>query len=188
MKKILFSVLMIGVVTALVAGGTIAYFTTSASAPATSFATGTLSLELGGQMSAAVDFSSMLPGHWYKKTLTVKNNGNYDELYKLAFKDLTNPDGKWLAGQITVQLYYHDNHPEDGTSNPGWGYAGLLTNCTSDRAPQSEYMLRVGNTDTWDIYFMLNADAGNQYQNASTQATLQVNAQQYNPPQDVTLP
>jgi len=79
-KKIILSLSVIGIVAAIVIGGTIAYFTDTETSEGNTFTAGTLDLsipESDNPQEFPVSFTDMVPGEWTEKqTLKLKNTGS----------------------------------------------------------------------------------------------------------------
>jgi len=73
MRKILLSILTIGLVSSLTIGATQAYFSDTETIPNNTFAAGDLDLELGGQATLPFSVSNVVPGDNGKGTVTLTN-------------------------------------------------------------------------------------------------------------------
>lgn len=109
MKRILLSLLVIGAVAALISGGTLAYFSDTATSTTNTFSAGTLVLKIsdnnesyGDTVSASwASPAAWAPGQSVTEVINFKNEGTIGihELYA-DWTNLTDPDG--LANAIEV--------------------------------------------------------------------------------------
>ncbi|HUT96049.1 MAG TPA: TasA family protein [Candidatus Paceibacterota bacterium] len=100
MKKIILSLAIVGVVGAIVIGGTIAYFSDTETSTGNTFTAGTLDLDLTDSSEDGTEgetgtfrFSNMAPGHFEGEPLTLRNVGSVDGYINLLNIIATNTEG-----------------------------------------------------------------------------------------------
>jgi hypothetical protein len=122
MKKIILSLAIVGIVGAIAVGGTIAYFSDTATITGNTFTSGTLDLQIDSDASSSnyawsdgfsnpTPFSNLYPGFTDEQIIDIWNAGSVDGY---ATIDL-NRTSSWsdLAGVLNFRVYYDGNH--DGT-------------------------------------------------------------------------
>jgi len=78
-KRIMLSLMIIGLVSALVGGATFAVFSSTATNAANTFNAGTVVIEAGAiAQTSALDITSLAPGDVYSGSFTVTNSGTLD--------------------------------------------------------------------------------------------------------------
>jgi spore coat-associated protein N len=99
MNKILTSLLMIGVVAAMVGAGTWAYFSDVETSTGNTFTAGTLNLKVdsdpdnGQPVNAMITVGNLKPGDHGSKVIPLSNTGSLNGVLKLQFKDVVNTEG-----------------------------------------------------------------------------------------------
>jgi predicted ribosomally synthesized peptide with SipW-like signal peptide len=136
-KKILVSMMVIGLVAALAGAGLYAYFNDTETSSGNTFTAGTLDLEVnGGGSVLPISVSNMKPGDADEVTIKVDNTGSIAGYLCMWIKDVTNspgttpepeptPDNGELGAsiQITIWLDDGDNIWEEGEKvyiGPAW--------------------------------------------------------------------
>lgn len=77
-KKILLSLIGIGIVGSLIGMGTFASFTATTTNPGNTFSTGTLSITTSRPTQSVMTFANLIPGDVVTQALTLTNNGTID--------------------------------------------------------------------------------------------------------------
>jgi len=134
MKKILMSILTIGIAAGMIGLGTLANYSDTETSTGNTFTAGTLDLKVGGQDDLNVvhfELSNLAPGwsHTYKWTL--KNAGSVDGVVTICFSHV-------------VELENGTNEPEEAAENFVFTPAGC--------PPQT-----VGISDTGELGYFLRA-------------------------------
>jgi hypothetical protein len=183
-KRILLAALTIMVVSALVVGGTIAYFSGTADQN-TSVTTATINI--GGAVNFPLDFLNMLPGESQSKEVAVQNGGSRSaDLYVQLLStsggtnfctpndvlDVTIQQINGWGGGV-INTWYNDSICK---LFPGWS-SSTIAKVAEDVAAYGWAYFRVTLT--------LDATAGNAYQGASNTDTVHLIAVQYDGPPPV---
>ncbi|MCC7372262.1 MAG: hypothetical protein IT306_27860 [Chloroflexi bacterium] len=101
-RLLLATVLLLGALTGLVEGGTVAYFRGAATSTGSAFTAGTIDIA-NSPTSALLTFSDLVPGESVTAPLTVSNSGTLSLRYALA-ATVTNDDGKGLGAQLYLAV------------------------------------------------------------------------------------
>jgi signal peptidase len=155
-KKTITSLLVIGLISALIAGGTFAWFTSTASNDDNSFSTGTLVIDQPAlNVSGGWTITGAYPGYSQSHAFTIRNGGTVPLNWTAGiagsgalFGPVNDPDGAYDNNPATVSLT-----PEGGKLNPGASTAVRAT-------------------------FSMPLAAGNGYQNTAGAVTVTVNGTQ----------
>jgi len=128
MKKIILSLAIVGIVGAVAIGGTIAYFSDTATVSGNTFTSGTLNLQIDSNplpsqadwsegFANSTGFTDLYPGYTSQQIIDIYNAGSIDGI---ATIDL-NRTSAWsdLAGVLNFHIWYDDNN--DGA----WADTGL---------------------------------------------------------------
>ena len=207
LKKVLFALMAIAVVASLLTGGTLAYFTSSATSEDNELTAGTLVVSLGGTdnegtpvTSPAPFFaiSAMAPGDTTTACVEVRNDGTLDMLYRMYLTNVvqTTVDSTDFADQLEVTVTLR---PSSVCSIPG-GYTAYGTADEVAYGPGSlSGIIGQGNAldnedDAFGIVGPLEPDyvavykvdielpfltTGNEWQGASFTSDLQIDATQF---------
>ncbi|MBI4492969.1 MAG: hypothetical protein HY690_09270 [Chloroflexi bacterium] len=100
-RLLLTGILVVGVLSGFVEGGTVAYFTSAATSAGNQFTAGTLTLA-AGIASGTLTVSNVVPGDSFTAQLTIQNGGNLDLRYAMASDTVGDADLK-SALQLTVR-------------------------------------------------------------------------------------
>lgn len=102
MKKILISLAIIGAVSAIVAGGTIAYFSDTETSTGNTFTAGTLDLKLNAGDANVVMFnvSNLVPGQSGGAEVTLNNAGSINGYIDFDFSNLVDRDNSCIEPEI----------------------------------------------------------------------------------------
>lgn len=135
MKKILMSLMAIGLVVGLVGAGTMAYFSDTETSTGNTFTAGTLDIALGTS-SWSADFDNMKPGDTVTFTLPVNNEGSLPLNYTVT----TTLSGTLAGGvnpctQVTA--------PTSGSLDVG-GSVNIVVSITMPSAADNEYQGQSG--------------------------------------------
>lgn len=175
MKKILLSVLTIGVVAALTVGATNAVFTSQASVQDNTFATGVLEIRINGEPSiAGFNFANAAPGDCQSGNFGVNN---YGQPWFAGPSTLTAKSMKISAVEdaiISGSTYLYDKLNVKIEANRGWAtrmlvFDGKLKNLTNKDllAPRWTELIPGSSEDVYyEVCLPNNAD--NTYQGLST--------------------
>jgi predicted ribosomally synthesized peptide with SipW-like signal peptide len=183
-KRILAAALVIVVVSALVTGGTIAYFSGTADQNTT---VTTATINIGGAANFPLDFLNMLPGESQSKEVAVQNGGSRPaDLYVqlLSTSDGTNfcvPNDVLRVkiqqingwGGAVIGTWYNDSICK---LFPGW--SGSTIAKVADNVAAGDWAY-------FRVTLTLDATAGNAYQGASNTDTVHMIAVQYDGPAPV---
>jgi predicted ribosomally synthesized peptide with SipW-like signal peptide len=203
-KKILASMMVIGLLALAFGWGTYSYFSDTAESTGNTFTTGTYDIKLWGSswedsVSNTYSVSNWAPGQTYKGTLYIKNAGSLKVVTMsikpnvLTDSDTTNPlSEKMIILNFTVakpgKVMSHMESWMEGVFGDGDG------EFTLKEFYESPYWFYTGDEDgainpgaqAWvEFVFMFDEDAGNEYQGDSCTFTLTVNA--YQGPKDYTV-
>ena len=130
MKKILMSLLTIAMVSALITGGTMAYFSDEEEVGQNVFTAGTLELEISSNPTPIpFTITNMKPGDTERLTLKLKNVGSIDGVIKVGFSAITNYENGRNGPEIDAGDTYG---PLDGEL--GWR---LMVTAFTMRTPSS---------------------------------------------------
>ncbi len=191
MKKILISLFVIGVVSAVTVGATSAYFTDQAVVESNTFAAGALDFTLNGDMTESVSLtlSDLEPGgDWsgpYKMKIYNKNTPSSTVDMKYRFYD--DKESESVSGfynKLNVKVNHgncmtganlEDISPIQNT------YTGKLKNLNWDSTTDSigGGKLSPNITHCFALYFQLDSSAGNEFQGANAVADIVVDGTQF---------
>lgn len=171
-RSIASSLVMIALLAAVVAGGTIAIFTDQAVQNSTPITAGTVDIAAGDSSSWSADAGNMAPGDTVTKTVYVRNNGTLELKYGL--------DGAIEGALFTCQPASPDcdggpaglSLARNGTPLFQW------TAGTHTSGAAKAYVLAPGASDTWDLQVALPLAAGDSYQADAGNFTLTFDAEQ----------
>lgn len=77
----------------MIAGGTFAYFTSTAHNDGNTFTTGTVDINTGGTLP--INILAAAPGDSTNQTLKIKNDGTLDSYFKATYENVVNPNLDW---------------------------------------------------------------------------------------------
>ena len=175
--------LAVGTLSAAVWAGTFATFTDSGTATST-FTAGTVDLLISSETDdayafTAIEMSNMKPGDVKYAPLTIANNGTLSFAYTEA-TSATNADTKALRDQLTLGAKIVANTAACDTA--GVGYAASVTTVTASGALSaaaiSSRTLAAGASEVICYKVELPSGAGDEYQAATTTATMTFSATQ----------
>ena len=170
--------LSLGVVLAVGATGTFAYWTDSAAVAGTNFTAGTLNISLNAgdtsYTTTTLPMATMVPGSSSAEVIPVKNVGNVPMKYSLA-GGLTGTGATSLAPDLTLRILL--NGTTSGTTCAGGSviYNSALTASTATEIipVASKRSLAVGVTDSlcFEVTFSAAAATGQQGKTSSASFT-----------------
>ncbi|MDD4659004.1 MAG: TasA family protein [Eubacteriales bacterium] len=171
-KRVVVSMLVIALAAALLGGAAFAWFTDSDSAAA-NFTAGTI--KLGKPVATGLEVTNMAPGDHQDWTVTIQNDGTLDMYYRLSFSG--GIAGAALTEVLEVSLY--DGTVEESEA-PIFGPT-LLSAVDANNFwfnEASMYIDASGAAHEYTIRFELPIETGNDYQGATWNITLNVQATQ----------
>jgi spore coat-associated protein N len=183
-KKILFTLLAVGLLSALARWGALAVFTDTAGVPSNTFSTGTVDISTSPQ-SALVTFSNMAPGDQVTAPITVSNAGSLDLRYAVTSTTTENA----LAGQLQLTI----KSGVTTCTNAGFGGSGTVlygpgvlgtTSATNvignpaQGAQSGDRTLSASANEVLCFNVSLPLSTGNSFQNLTTTATFAFDAEQ----------
>ena len=169
-KKVLMSLLTIGILAAVVGSGTWAYFSSSASSVGNTIKTGKLSLELenggpGRYNDITFNVQNAMPGDTEVliKQLDVKNKGNIPGKLTATVTHASDSKGlgKYLTIKVGNQVVYHDGSPVVGIIQTDelngylWNDYQIIPGITYTFENKDDQSTVMGDTFTGDIVFTL---------------------------------
>lgn len=160
MRRILLSVMSVGITGVFLGAATLAVFTASASSVNNVFTTGTMNITTNGS-TGFITMSNMKPGDSVSRTLNVTNPGTLNETFNVTSNATDNVTGNltsWLSLTINDTSGVLYSGPINGTSN-------VVT-------------LNNGITDTLNFTVTLNSSANSTVQDTSANTTFTFNATQ----------
>jgi len=101
-RLLLTGVLVVGALSGFVQGGTIAYFTSSATSAGNQFTAGTVNLAAGVATGDTLTVSNLVPGDSFSARLTIHNGGNLDLRYAMT-TSTTGSSALASALQLTIR-------------------------------------------------------------------------------------
>lgn len=176
--------LSMAAVTVVVTG---AIFTDSQGVDGNTFTTGTVNLT-AAPASAAVTFDGMVPGDKVTAPITVSNDGTVQFRYAVT-STATDADSKGLAAQLDmtvktgVTTCSNAGFGTDGTAVYGPADLGSVAGIDvigdpAQGAQAGDRSLAASSSEVLCIQVQLPAATGNEFQDATTTATLTFNAEQ----------
>ena len=96
-KKVLASLLVIGMLALAVGWGTYSYFSDTETSSGNTFTAGTLDLKVNGlddPLPAFFEVSNVKPGDSGSKTIALKNDGTIEGIAKIHIKNVANTEGE----------------------------------------------------------------------------------------------
>jgi predicted ribosomally synthesized peptide with SipW-like signal peptide len=185
-KKILFTLIAVGLLSAMSGMGGLAVFTDQAANDANTFTTGTVDISTS-PASAFITFSNMAPGDSTTQSLVVSNAGTLQLRYAIS-SSATNTDGKGLKDQLVLTIKTIDvTTPAtpcdnfDGTqlyTGDLDGTTGALVGSNTQGQQAGDRTLNASSNETLCFRVALPLSTGNAYQNATTTATFTFDAEQ----------
>jgi predicted ribosomally synthesized peptide with SipW-like signal peptide len=183
MKKIILSLAIVGVVGAVVIGGTIAYFSDTETSTGNTFTAGTLNLDLtdwsddGTQgETGTFYFSNMYPGDKEGEPINIRNIGSLNGYIDLSNIVVTNTEGDnpesetgdigtigELGANLQVMVFFDIN--ANGSYNAGSDvlvYTGVLDGIAA--AYNTNYPLAAGASVILRVHYELPTTTGNDVQ------------------------
>lgn len=131
-KKVLISILLIGVMAFGIGMGTFAYFTSQATSANNIFETGTLEIGLGENASGFINASNWQPGDSTTANLAVSNTGSLELKYRISAAMAAGGDAA-LYNELMISIFKGEQQL----------YSGLL----KDMAPVLPGNIAVGESD-----------------------------------------
>ncbi|MTI69373.1 MAG: hypothetical protein FH751_03825 [Firmicutes bacterium] len=161
-KKVLLSVLLVGLLAFGAGMGTFAWFTDTATSNDNVFETGTLTIDDPGELTAQMTVDNIYPG-WTsdEKEITVTNSGSIDFKYRISVEALT--DNILYDGATPLQVKIND---------------GAYVNINELGNVELGEITAADDTGTFNIQFKLPEAANNDYQNQSATFTFAFDATQ----------
>lgn len=101
-RFLLATLLLLGALTGLVEGGTVAYFRSAATSSGSAFTAGVIDIA-NSPTSALMTFNDLVPGEAVTAPLTVSNSGTLSLRYALT-SSVTNTDAKGLGAQLDLTV------------------------------------------------------------------------------------
>jgi len=150
--RILKSLVMIGVVAALVIGATSAYFSDTERISGNTFATGILDID--GTSNFPLNFTNLAPGGTYTQDVAVHLGGT---LPADIYFGLKHESGADLSAVLSAAIYDVDNSTWVTGWNPVLYYFGNWTKAATNVSP--------GQWRTYRVYVRMDPGADNTYQN-----------------------
>jgi predicted ribosomally synthesized peptide with SipW-like signal peptide len=170
MKRLILSVLTIGLVSVSAFAATRAYFTDQATVLGNTIETGKVDFRLTGTASQTFTLDNMLPGEWTAPMeLNVYNELSTTPIKYRFYDRFVSEDVAGLYDKMNVVV----RHTFAGTPNPAsWPviYSGTLGNLYVDSTTTSGIIsssLGVNITHVFYLQFQLDPSANNTYQNTS---------------------
>jgi len=164
-KKLIISLVMIGVLAFGLGLGSYAWFTSTATSSDNLFETGTLVIDVDSPVIAVEEFNNIYPS-WNSglETYAVRNEGTLDLKYRMTVEG---PEGNMLFDGVTpIQV-----------SINGKAYVDI------DEAGTVEIgQIAAGQTDGLELQFRLPAEADNEYQDETASFTFVFEATQVDNP------
>jgi predicted ribosomally synthesized peptide with SipW-like signal peptide len=180
MKKLLFSLLAVGVVSALAVGATRAYFTDTESVLGNTISTGTLSIKnASADWMMQVTFSNLKPGDLIRKWVVIQNDGTLP-IGSLTVSAVNVSDPSGLLHQLTGWTYGTIAGTSDDPNGVQTGYntdAMVLLNNANLLSPANP-TLQPGQSTKVQVQFVMPATLGNEWQGKTATFDLQFNAEQ----------
>jgi predicted ribosomally synthesized peptide with SipW-like signal peptide len=167
--------LSLGVVLAVGATGTFAYWTDSVAVAGTTFTAGTIDLKVNGSDTppsyTALSLGNMVPGNTTAGTLVIRNAGTAPMKYS-ALTTASNTDTKNLRGSLIVKVT--GDASTSGTSPamtcPGAALAGTTTTLNGPLVSAGR-LLAPGASETVCVQVTLDPNAPSALQGATTNVT-----------------
>jgi len=185
-KRILFTLLGIGLLSTLAGLAGFAVFTDSASIGSNTFTTGTVDISTA-PASALVTFSNMAPGDTVTDDLVVSNAGTLELRYAIT-SSATNADAKGLKDQLVLTIKTIDVTTPgtpcdnfDGTqlyTGDLDSTAGALVGSNAQGSQADDRTLAASTNETLCFRVDLALSTGNAFQDATTTATFTFDAEQ----------
>jgi len=187
LKKILFTLIAVGTLSAMSGMGGLAVFTDQAANDANTFTTGTLDISTS-PATAFITFNDMVPGDEVTQPLTVSNDGSLELRYAVTSL-ATNTDSKGLRTQLDLRIKSgvttctNGGFDTDGTVLYGPGDLGSdpATNVIGDPAQgadSGDRVLAASGSEVLCFNVELPLSTGDAYQDAATTATFTFEAEQ----------
>lgn len=193
-NKIILSSIVIGVVGALVVGGTTAYFTDVETSTANTISTGTIDIAVNGQnpweQTATVNIKDIKPCQTEYAEYVIKNVGsNPANIFKTIKNIVNGPDSEdkgnlsnVIVNDLSVWVY-KVNPNKNPEVNPVWWqviYTDKMDNTLLDLEGDDVLlgMLPVGWYMKVQQSYHMQRDAGNEYQATNTTFDIQLTAEQ----------
>ena len=116
MRKILLSILLIGAVSALVAGGTISFFSDTEISTGNTFTAGTLDLQIGDDNPTSWNFTAdnIMPGDSGDKETIIQNIGTIGGYLHIGFANLLDDENGYVEPEIETANQNEENCEEEG--------------------------------------------------------------------------
>ena len=185
-KRILFTLLGIGLLSTLAGLAGFAVFTDSASIGSNTFTTGTIDISTS-PASALVTFSTMAPGDSITDDIVVSNAGTLELRYAIT-SSATNADAKGLKDQLVLTIKTIDVTTPgtpcdnfDGTqlyTGDLDSTAGALVGSNAQGSQADDRTLAASTNETLCFRVDLALSTGNAFQDATTTATFTFDAEQ----------
>jgi predicted ribosomally synthesized peptide with SipW-like signal peptide len=187
LSKVAASLVVIGLLAGIGAFGALSVFTDTASVPSNTFTVGTVDISTS-PASALITYSGMAPGDKVTQPLTVSNAGSLELRYAVT-SQATNTDSKGLRAQLDLRIKSgvttctNAGFDTDGTLLYGPGDLGSdpAINVIGDPAQgddTDDRTLAASANEVLCFQVALPSSTGSAYQNATTTATLNFEAEQ----------
>lgn len=171
------ALLSLGLVAAVGASGTLAYWTDSVTVSGTTLSAGTLDLRVNGSDTVTgfttMNIATLVPGNTTAAVLTVTNNGTAPLRYSLDAA-ATNADGKGLGAALTVKITADaaTTGSSPSVTCAGSALAGSGSAFAADLVPAaSPRQLAAGASETLCVQATLPSNAASSLQGATTDVT-----------------
>ena len=176
MKRLILSVLTIGMVSVTAFAATRAYFSDQATILGNTITTGKVDIVLRGEVADTIHLTNVMPGVWTTpKVLEIYNLADsYPIKYKFQDTYVSQSVGG-LYNMINVTV----RHTHAGTANPAnWPvvYQGKLADLGVLSSQSISEVLGVNTTHVYYFQFQLDSTAGNTFQNQSATFDIVVDA------------
>lgn len=186
-KKILFTLIAIGLLSAVSGLGGLAVFTDQETVDSNTFTTGTIDISTN-PTTALVSFSNMAPGDSVTDDLVVSNDGSLELRYAIS-SSATDTDGKGLKDQLDLTIKTIDvttpgtpcddfDGTELYTGDLDDGATGYLVGDPTTGADTGDRVLAASASETLCFRVELPLTTDDTYQDATTTATFTFDAEQ----------
>lgn len=187
MKKLLISLLSIGVVSAVAIGATSAYFTDTEVLGTNTISTGTISLrDARDTWMLNVNLSNLKPGDFVRKWVVLENDGSLDIKF-LRINAINKTGDLTLLDNVNVTVYNTVTGYEQGIFTPNWGTGQPISPWLTDidvlgtavyRDATAGHIMVPGSKSTMILDFRVPTTLGNEFQGLSASFDLEFTAEQ----------
>ena len=187
LSKVAASLVVIGLLAGIGAFGALSVFTDTASVPSNTFTVGTVDISTS-PASALVTYNGMAPGDKVTQPLTVSNAGSLELRYAVT-SQATNTDSKGLRAQLDLRIKSgvttctNGGFDTDGTllygaADLGGDPAIDVIGDPTQGADSGDRTLAASGSEVLCFQVALPSSTGSAYQNATTTATFNFEAEQ----------